>query len=38
MTEAYPWLEFDCKYVMQPPLDFGLAFPMGLVDPKWPAA
>ena len=35
---SYPWLEFDRKYVMQPPLDFGLAYPMGLVDPEWPAA
>ena len=33
---AYPWLDFDRKYVIQPPLDFGLAYPMGLVDPEWP--
>lgn len=33
---AYPWLEFDRKYVIQPPLDFGIAYPMGLVDPEWP--
>lgn len=32
----YPWLDFDRKYVIQPPLDFGLAYPMGLVDPEWP--
>lgn len=32
----YPWLPFDRKYVIQPPLDFGLAYPMGLVDPEWP--
>ncbi len=34
----YPWLDFDRKYVIQPPLDFGLAYPTGLVDPYWPAA
>ena len=33
---AYPWLAFDRKYVIQPPLDFGHAYPMGLVDPEWP--
>lgn len=33
---AYDWLPFDRKYVIQPPLDFGLAYPMGLVDPEWP--
>ena len=33
---AYPWLPFDRKYVIQPPLDFGHAYPTGLVDPKWP--
>lgn len=32
----YPWLPFDRKYVIQPPLDFGLAYPTGLVDPEWP--
>lgn len=32
----YPWLPFDRKYVIQPPLDFGHAYPMGLVDPHWP--
>jgi N-ethylmaleimide reductase len=32
----YPWLPFDRKYVVQPPLDLGLAYPMGLVDPEWP--
>lgn len=32
----YPWLPFDRKYVIQPPLDFGIAYPMGLVDPEWP--
>ena len=34
----YPWLDFDRKYVIQPPLDFGLAYPTGPVDPHWPAA
>ena len=34
----YPWLDFDRKYVIQPPLDYGLAYPTGLVDPEWPAA
>jgi 2,4-dienoyl-CoA reductase-like NADH-dependent reductase (Old Yellow Enzyme family) len=32
----YPWLPFDRKYVIQPPLDFGHAYPMSLVDPEWP--
>lgn len=32
----YPWLEFDRKYVIQPPLDYGYAYPTGLTDPKWP--
>lgn len=32
----YPWMEFDRKYVIQPPLDYGYAYPMGLTDPKWP--
>jgi 2,4-dienoyl-CoA reductase-like NADH-dependent reductase (Old Yellow Enzyme family) len=32
---SYPWLAFDRKYVIQPPLDLGLAYPMGLVDPGW---
>ena len=34
----YPWLDFDRKYVIRPPLDFGLAYPTGPVDPYWPAA
>lgn len=33
---SYPWLPFDRKYVVQPPLDFGLAYATGLVDPEWP--
>ena len=32
----YPWIDFDRKHVIQPPLDYGLAYPMGLADPKWP--
>ncbi len=32
----YDWLPFDRKYVIQPPLDFGHAYPTGLVDPHWP--
>ena len=32
----YPWMAFDRKYVIQPPLDFGYAYPTGLQDPKWP--
>ena len=32
----YPWMEFDRKYVIQPPLDYGYAYPVGLTDPKWP--
>jgi 2,4-dienoyl-CoA reductase-like NADH-dependent reductase (Old Yellow Enzyme family) len=32
----YPWMAFDRKYVIQPPLDYGYAYPMGLTDPKWP--
>lgn len=34
--QPYDWLPFDRKYVIQPPLDFGLAYPMGLQDPGWP--
>lgn len=33
---AYDWLPFDRKYVIQPPLDYGLAYPLGLTDPLWP--
>lgn len=32
----YDWLPFDRKYVIQPPLDFGHAYPTELVDPHWP--
>lgn len=32
----YNWLPFDRKYVVRPPLDYGHAYPVALVDPKWP--
>ncbi len=32
---AYDWLPFDRKYVIRPPLDYGLAYPVALEDPKW---
>ena len=32
----YPWMSFDRKFVVQPPLDFGHDYPLGLADPKWP--
>jgi 2,4-dienoyl-CoA reductase-like NADH-dependent reductase (Old Yellow Enzyme family) len=31
----YPWADFDRKYVIRPPLDYGLAYPMALNDPSW---
>jgi hypothetical protein len=31
----YPWADFDRKYVIRPPLDYGLAYPMALEDPHW---
>lgn len=34
----YDWLPFDRKYVIQPPLDYALAYPLGLTDPAWPTA
>lgn len=33
--QPYPWSDFDRKYVIRPPLDFALAYPLGLADPKW---
>jgi 2,4-dienoyl-CoA reductase-like NADH-dependent reductase (Old Yellow Enzyme family) len=33
---SYDWLNFDRKYVIRPPLDFGCAYPTTLTDPKWP--
>jgi 2,4-dienoyl-CoA reductase-like NADH-dependent reductase (Old Yellow Enzyme family) len=33
---TYDWLPFDRKYVDQPPLDYGHAYPLGLSDPQWP--
>ena len=32
----YDWLPFDRKYVIRPPLDYGIAYPLALTDPKWP--
>ncbi len=32
----YPWMDFDRKYVIRPPLDYAHAYPLGLVDPEWP--
>lgn len=31
----YTWLPFDRKYVIRPALDYGLAYPVALEDPKW---
>ncbi len=31
----YKWLPFDRKYVIRPPLDYGIAYPVALEDPKW---
>ena len=31
----HPWAEFDRKYVVRPPLDYGFAYPLGLEDPHW---
>jgi len=33
---AYNWAEFDRKYVVRPPIDYAIAYPMALTDPKWP--
>jgi len=33
---AYDWAEFDRKYVVRPPIDYAIAYPMALTDPKWP--
>jgi N-ethylmaleimide reductase len=32
---AYDWLPFDRKYVVRPPLDYAIAYPLALEDPKW---
>ena len=32
----YEWLPFDRKYVVRPALDYGIAYPVALTDPKWP--
>lgn len=31
----YPWADFDRKYVIRPPVDYGLAYPTVLTDPHW---
>ncbi len=31
----YNWLPFDRKYVIRPSLDYGIAYPVALEDPKW---
>lgn len=31
----YNWLPFGRKYVIRPSLDYGIAYPLGLEDPKW---
>lgn len=32
----YDWVKFDRKHVVRPPLDYGIAYPLALVDPNWP--
>ena len=32
----YDWAPFDRKYVVRPPLDYGIAYPLALTDPQWP--
>ena len=32
----YDWAPFDRKYVVRPPLDYGIAYPLALTDPHWP--
>jgi 2,4-dienoyl-CoA reductase-like NADH-dependent reductase (Old Yellow Enzyme family) len=31
----YPWAEFDRKYVIQPPVDLGLCYPMDRYVTNW---
>ena len=33
--QPYNWLPFDRKYVIRPSLDYGIAYPTALQDPKW---
>ncbi|MBC7477008.1 MAG: NADH:flavin oxidoreductase [Pseudorhodobacter sp.] len=33
---SYDWAPFDRKYVVRPPLDYGIAYPLALTDPNWP--
>lgn len=32
---SYRWAEFDRKYVIRPPLDYAIDYPMALTDPQW---
>ena len=32
----YDWAPFDRKYVVRPPLDYSIAYPLALTDPQWP--
>ncbi len=34
--QPFAWTPFDRKYVIQPPLDLGYAYPQQLVPPAWP--
>src|ERR1700681_1481100 len=31
----FPWAESDRKYVIRPPLDYALAYPIAIDDPNW---
>jgi 2,4-dienoyl-CoA reductase-like NADH-dependent reductase (Old Yellow Enzyme family) len=31
----YDWAAFDRKYVIRPPIDYAIAYPVALEDPKW---
>ena len=31
----YPWADFDRKYVIRPPVDYAIAYPTVLEDPRW---
>ena len=33
--EPYPWTEFDRKYVLRPPGDLALGYPLNLQPPDW---
>ncbi|MHA1600206.1 MAG: oxidoreductase, partial [Alphaproteobacteria bacterium] len=34
-SEPYNWVEFDRKYVVKPPYDYALGYPLNLVAPDW---